>query len=521
MQRKIFKRILAAVMAVFTAAAIHIATPATVEAASGKTGAGLAEFAIMAYNQGWKYQYGAASWGVTDCSGLLYVYMNGATPRSSSGQINGASESGPISSIPRIHGLGLWKPGHVGVYVGNGMFVDNSEPGVNMRYQAVTTRLWGTSARWYKVPGVSYPTTGWVTFNGNKYYYENGQYVVSCTKTIDGKTYTFNANGTVQGGGPSGEDTADQVTTPTTGNNGSGTSSSNVSSSTTSQSSKTSSSTSKETSYTKLSLGSQGSGVTALQQRLSELGYYYEGINDYYDYALYDALVLYQKEAGLKATGEATVETQKSLFGKKAPKNPDEGTIYPSMHSSLVYQMQKRLVELGYMSGETSSFYGDATKEAVLKYQKAAGLEENGIMDTKALEGLFSEDAPKAVNVEDIADATELLCNLALNTSEQSAMPTADLNISAVSYEHKDDAVSQAARSAFIPTVEAAVKTAEIEPTEDDHGNNVIAFLLVVLCVGLTSVIFVFRKMKMNGQTVVISEKVQMMTGSVLKKLKK
>ena len=63
MRKKVFKRVMAAMMALFTAAAVHIAAPATVEAAGGKTGAGLAEFAIMAYNQGWKYQYGAASWG--------------------------------------------------------------------------------------------------------------------------------------------------------------------------------------------------------------------------------------------------------------------------------------------------------------------------------------------------------------------------------------------------------------------------------------------------------------------------
>ena len=132
-----------------------------------------------------------------------------------------------------------------------------------------------------------------------------------------------------------------------------------------------------------------------MQQRLSDLGYYYEGINDYYDYALYDAITLYQKEAGLEVTGEATVETQKSLFGSNAPENPSKGTIYPNMHSSLVYQMQKRLMELGYMSGEASLFYGEATKEAVLKYQEAAGLEENGIMDSAALEGLYAETRPK------------------------------------------------------------------------------------------------------------------------------
>lgn len=512
MRKKAFKRIMAAIMALFTAAAVHTAAPATVEAASGKTGAGLAEFALMAYSQGWKYQYGAASWGVTDCSGLIYVYMNGATPRSSSGQINGSSESGSISSIPRIHGLGLWKPGHVGVYVGNGMFVDNSEPGVNMRYQAVTLRLWGTSARWYKVPGVSYPTTGWVTFNGNKYYYENGQYVVSCTKTIDGTTYTFNANGTVQGGGPSGGDTASQAPAGNSGGQAAakgGTSGKAASASKAPQ----------EPAYTKLSVGSQGSAVKSMQQRLSDLGYYYEGINDYYDYALYDAIVLYQKEAGLEVTGEATVETQKSLFGGGAPKNPSKGTIYPSMHSSLVHQMQERLVELGYMSGETSTFYGDATKEAVLKYQKAAGLEENGIMDAAALEGLYAEDAPRAVRVEDLADATAFLCNLAVDTTGQYTSVSSE--ISPASLAGAYETVSKVARSAFIPTVEAAVMTAEIEPSVEDNGNSVVAFLLVVLCVGLTSVIFVFRKLRMNGQTVLLAERVQSIAGGLLKKMKK
>ena len=76
-------------------------------------------------------------------------------------------------------------------------------------------------------------------------------------------------------------------------------------------------------------------------------------------------------------------------------------------------------MELGYMSGETSTFYGEATKAAVLKYQKAVGLEENGIMDAAALEGLYAESAPKAVRVEDLADATAFLCNLAVDTTGQ------------------------------------------------------------------------------------------------------
>ena len=51
-------------------------------------------------------------------------------------------------------------------------------------------------------------------------------------------------------------------------------------------------------SYQDLALGSKGAAVTRLQTRLSELDYYYEGINDYYDSLVNDAVALYQKAAG-------------------------------------------------------------------------------------------------------------------------------------------------------------------------------------------------------------------------------
>ena len=84
--------------------------------------------------------------------------------------------------------------GHVGVYVGGGMAVDCRSDAYNIVYEGVTQHRW---VKWYKVPGVSYPTTGWVTFQGEKYYYENGQYVVNTTKTIDGVSYTFGWNGKI------------------------------------------------------------------------------------------------------------------------------------------------------------------------------------------------------------------------------------------------------------------------------------------------------------------------------------
>ena len=98
-----------------------------------------------------------------------------------------------------------------------------------------------------------------------------------------------------------------------------------------------------------LGLDSKGAAVTRLQTRLSELDYYYEMINDYYDQMVKDAVSLYQKAAGLEVTGIADVATQESLFSSSAPLNEEPGTVYPGYHSSIIRQLQERLIELGYM----------------------------------------------------------------------------------------------------------------------------------------------------------------------------
>ena len=121
-------------------------TGTTVSAASAElTSIGLAEHALKAYRDGWQYSYGAYgnfnSNGVraSDCSGLIYSYFcwvddnsniqpNWNYPRTVTAQANDAVESGPIDTIPRTHGLivTIANYDHVGVYVGNGMVVDNS-----------------------------------------------------------------------------------------------------------------------------------------------------------------------------------------------------------------------------------------------------------------------------------------------------------------------------------------------------------------------------------------------------------
>lgn len=224
------KRFLAATMVLLMVVGIVAASVGMAgnqaQAASAKTGTGLSEHAIKAYNEGWQYHYGSYGEFVngtraTDCGGLIKSYLwwtsDSQNPRAGAisvaggagAMLNSATASGTIdysdpSSLPRVHGLILYQPGHVGVYVGNNMAVDNRDYGLNIKYEKVFGRAKNKWTTWFKLPQISYPTTGWATFQGQKFYYENGQYIINTTRTIDGITYSFGSDGVAKqtGGTP-------------------------------------------------------------------------------------------------------------------------------------------------------------------------------------------------------------------------------------------------------------------------------------------------------------------------------
>ena len=62
-----------------------------------------------------------------------------------------------------------------------------------------------------------------------------------------------------------------------------------------------------------------------------------------------------------------------------------------------VYQMQRRLVDLGYLPpGTTDGVFGDSSAMALSKFQAKCGLAATGAADVKTQEILFSADAPKS-----------------------------------------------------------------------------------------------------------------------------
>ena len=64
-----------------------------------------------------------------------------------------AKEKGPIATIPEIPGIIVWKSGHVGIYVGNGLVIEER----GHTYGTVATRLadrpW---TKWLKHPDIQY-----------------------------------------------------------------------------------------------------------------------------------------------------------------------------------------------------------------------------------------------------------------------------------------------------------------------------------------------------------------------------
>ena len=74
MQR--IKKLTAIILSILTLSSVCVFGSAFSAGASG-TGAGLAEWALNAYYEGWSYVYGGSTPGAVDCSGLIYSYCGG------------------------------------------------------------------------------------------------------------------------------------------------------------------------------------------------------------------------------------------------------------------------------------------------------------------------------------------------------------------------------------------------------------------------------------------------------------
>ena len=86
-------------------------------------------------------------------SGAIRYGTNGMPDCGADQMYRSATEKGPMSTMPEIPGLAVWKTGHIGVYIGGGYVVE----AMGTRYGVVKTQVAGRSWQgWCKIPYIDY-----------------------------------------------------------------------------------------------------------------------------------------------------------------------------------------------------------------------------------------------------------------------------------------------------------------------------------------------------------------------------
>ncbi|MBQ8554522.1 MAG: peptidoglycan-binding protein [Clostridia bacterium] len=160
-----------------------------------------------------------------------------------------------------------------------------------------------------------------------------------------------------------------------------------------------------------LELGSSGSRVKTLQNRLIELGWMDGKADSSFGAATEYAVKAFQaRYDSLWDDGVAGPSTLQALYSSNAAKSSSPvssigETLQEGDSSDAVKAMQKRLKELGYLSGSADGSFGSATKAAVIAFQTANGLKADGKAGTSTLNTLYSDDAKGPDSLNDSENA--------------------------------------------------------------------------------------------------------------------
>ena len=116
--------------------------------------------------------------------------------------------------------------------------------------------------------------------------------------------------------------------------------------------------------------------LSELVPRLHEAGYTMVTLNELY---------------GLPANETAPL-TEKTQAPVLAPYTRMEQTLNPGDYLRDVYLVQEELTKRGFLTAEYNGYYGKVTKQAVMDFQKSAGLTADGICGPDTWKALFGEN---------------------------------------------------------------------------------------------------------------------------------
>lgn len=155
-----------------------------------------------------------------------------------------------------------------------------------------------------------------------------------------------------------------------------------------------------------LGYSSEGEEVTALQQRMAELGLYAGDIDGFYGALLVDSVKAVQALTGLEVTGVADSAFIEMINSSDAPSS-NISPLCEGMSGPAVVTLQKTLAALGLYNGSANGEFDAATTESVMSFQSALGYESTGIATAAlqqdmldSLEYLHTEYAATGFTIE-------------------------------------------------------------------------------------------------------------------------
>lgn len=142
--------------------------------------------------------------------------------------------------------------------------------------------------------------------------------------------------------------------------------------------------------YSTLQLNDNNQSVSALQQKLMDLGYMEaDEPGTLFNESIRNAVILFQRSTDMEQTGIASAMVQEMLFSK----NAQEYRIKLYDSGADVRSVQRQLRELGYYSDRITGYYGPLTEEAVMRFQAKNGIDVDGQINRDDWDLLYSDEA--------------------------------------------------------------------------------------------------------------------------------
>ena len=138
--------------------------------------------------------------------------------------------------------------------------------------------------------------------------------------------------------------------------------------------------------------GCEGDEVKSLQQLMKDTGHYSGPVNGKFGPLTEDAVRTFQEEKGLTVDGVVGSETLSKL-NEKPPEAAADGKVTSYRYGDEgdeIKKIQTALKEKGFYNGPVNGKFGPMTEEAMLSFQKAKGLEVDGIAGKLTLAALYT-----------------------------------------------------------------------------------------------------------------------------------